>query len=122
MYLRIAVAAAIVVGVVVVAWGPMSDYRHRQSAAGIDEARQAKAQRVIDDALHARVSKLNDDRCAGVAFSVIQANSEKAIATAADMAPDALSDLKLCVERRILSPYARDQLSDAGLLKFANPL
>lgn len=119
MYLKIAVVAVIVVAAAAYVESRVAARRYQDSSAGLEAARVASVANVAAEALDHRIDKLSDDRCSGVGREAIHANKVKPIIVPEDMAPEILSDIKLCFQRGIISPNVRDDLAAAGLLKFA---
>lgn len=118
MYLKIAVGVAVILALATFVWRPVAIYQYQKSAVGIEATRVSSANKVAADALDHRINGLTNDRCSSVGYEAIQANKIKPIIAVDDMRPGLLSDLRLCVERGIMSPYVRDELSAAGILRF----
>jgi hypothetical protein len=109
--------------IVLAAFGTMgyrkvSDHLYQTSAIGLEIARTAADRVAVADKLQVHVNALAVDGCLSRAEMLTDQHRRKPIITAEDIPDDVRSDLRLCIDRGILSGYARDDIKDRGLMPF----
>lgn len=109
--------------IVLAAFGAMgyqkvSDHLYRTSAIGLQTARMAADRVALADKLQVHVNALAVDGCQSRAEMLTDQHRRKPIIAAEEIPDDVRGDLQLCIDRGILSGYARDDIKDRGLMPF----
>lgn len=110
------IALAVVIALCIVGW-QYALYRQANSPEGIEAKHRAAVAIQIRDKAEARVSALAADRCATPVQAILKLNDWQQIIGVKDIPSTLASDIFLCLERGIMSPYDKNRLIDVNLLK-----